>query len=99
MAWLKRQLQIRRNADRPVKAVGIAGITTVLFHQRHGFFHLTCDFGRIVDDDGVVTARFVTQRVHDELIQHLEVIGALFRPGEDQRQDLFAVFRVHQDTQ
>ncbi|MNH25273.1 hypothetical protein D3C81_1410330 [compost metagenome] len=46
-----------------------------------------------------MAARFVPQRVHDELVQHAEIVGALFWPGEDQRQDLFAVFRVHQNTQ
>ncbi|SUI48355.1 Uncharacterised protein [Serratia marcescens] len=99
MGRLERQLQIRRDADRPVKAVGVAGVAAVFLHQRHGFFHLPRHFRRIVDDDGVMAARFVAQRVHDELVQHAEVVGALFWPGQDQRQHLFTVLRVHQDTQ
>ena len=46
-----------------------------------------------------MTTRGFTQRVYDKLVQHAEVVGALFRPGQDQRQDLIFVGRVHQNTQ
>lgn len=35
----------------------------------------------------------------DKLIQYAEIIGALFWPGEDQRQNLRLVRRVHQNAQ
>lgn len=37
--------------------------------------------------------------MNDELVQHAEVVGALFRPGEDKRQHLRLVIRMHQDAQ
>ncbi len=35
---IKRHLQVRRDANRPVKAIGVIGLATALFHQRHRFF-------------------------------------------------------------
>ncbi|MNL43885.1 hypothetical protein D3C87_1664230 [compost metagenome] len=83
MRWLKRLLQIGRDTNRPVKAVGVTGITTVLFDQWHRLFHLTRHFSGIVNDNAIVAARRLAQRVHDKLVQHAEVIGALFWSGED----------------
>ncbi len=37
--------------------------------------------------------------MHHELVENAEVVGALFRAGEDKRQHLVFVRRVHQDTQ
>ncbi|MNS63155.1 hypothetical protein D3C72_962420 [compost metagenome] len=37
--------------------------------------------------------------MHDKLVQHAEVIGTLFWPGQDKRQDLIFIRRVHQNTQ
>ncbi len=43
--------------------------------------------------------RLFTQRVDDEIIQHTEIIGALFWSGQDQRQYLVVVLRIHQNAQ
>ena len=99
MRRLEGDLKIRCDTDGPVKAVGIPGITTILFHQRHRFFHLTGHFCGIVNNNAVVTARVFAQRMHDKLVQHAEVVGALFRAGQDQRQNLIFVGRVHQDPE
>ncbi len=99
MRRLEGYLKIRCDTDGPVKTVGIPGITTILFHQRHRFFHLTGHFCGIVNNNAVVTARIFAQRMHDKLVQHAEVVGALFRAGQDQRQNLIFVGRIHQDPQ
>ena len=99
MGRIKRHLQVRRDANRPVKAIGVIGLATALFHQRHRFFHLPRHFRRIVDDDPIVTTGGLAQSMGDKLVQHAEVVGALFRSGEDQRQHLRFVLRMHQNTQ
>ena len=99
MGRFERHLQIGRDTNRPVKAVSITCVATVFFHQRHRFFHQTSDFRCIVNDNAIVATRIFPQRVHDKFVQHAEVIGALFWPGQDQWQNLIFVGRIHQDTQ
>ena len=92
-------LQVGADLQRPVEAVEVATLTPVLFHAWHGKLHAPRHLSRIADDDLIVAACGFTQGIDDEVIQYSEVVGTLLRAGQDQRQDLIAVFRIHQDPQ
>src|SRR5690554_6737086 len=96
---LKENLEVLLDLQEPVEVKGITVVTAELGHLLDAFFHLAGHFDRIVNDDLVALAGFLSQGQGDEFVDHPEIAGLGLGTGENHRERQVLVVRVQQNAQ
>src|SRR5882757_1118538 len=96
MGDLEWPLELQRNLQQPIEAVGIARLAAIVANLRHALHHRTRHAGRVVDDHLVARLRGAPQGRADEAVDLLEILGAVGRTREHNREGQVLIGGIEQ---